>query len=329
MARLTNEQKIIALLQEHAGLDDDEISRIAGISPRQQVNQICRRLEAAGTLRRGPGPRGKIVNHVVDVSRAGQRPPNVASPRMNRSSEFTNATGAGFPPRPAHRTVPRVPDDALHFELERTLFIIPCSGAKVEGGDATLEGPSILQFLPAPLASRLAEARNAVAERAQLDARRLMPAWQRYDGSLYQGARPALARIAAGSNPASVIILSGGYGLLLANEPIGMYEALFNRRDWPRGFLEEALMEFGRTLGVRAVRAIASHTTDYAKLIRGVSWREAGVTDAWLLSPEPAPGAMTRSPRAQGEALTGLVNGTLRPEWRSSDGLGVLATALV
>jgi hypothetical protein len=62
---MTNIETIIATLQQWPRLDDDELARQADIQPRQQVNQICRRLEASGRLRRDHGPRGKIINVLV------------------------------------------------------------------------------------------------------------------------------------------------------------------------------------------------------------------------------------------------------------------------
>lgn len=46
-------------------LDDDELSRRLGISPRQRVNQICRELAMAGLLARRTGPEGKLVNVLI------------------------------------------------------------------------------------------------------------------------------------------------------------------------------------------------------------------------------------------------------------------------
>lgn len=43
-------------------LDDDQLAKRLGVSPRQQINQVCRRMEAAGRLRRYVGSDGKIVN---------------------------------------------------------------------------------------------------------------------------------------------------------------------------------------------------------------------------------------------------------------------------
>jgi len=75
MVGSTHEQRIIAALRDRSGLDDDELSLAAGVSPRQQVNQICRWLESCGLLRREIGPRGKIVNFLQDQTesdRAGE-----------------------------------------------------------------------------------------------------------------------------------------------------------------------------------------------------------------------------------------------------------------
>ena len=66
----TNVERIVETLQKQPGLDDDELSMITGILPRQQVNQICRRLERQGRLRREQGPRGKIVNYLNEEDNA-------------------------------------------------------------------------------------------------------------------------------------------------------------------------------------------------------------------------------------------------------------------
>lgn len=47
-------------------LDDDELARRLDVSPRQTINQVCRRLERAGRLRRYVGSGGKIVNDLRD-----------------------------------------------------------------------------------------------------------------------------------------------------------------------------------------------------------------------------------------------------------------------
>ena len=72
----TNEQRLIDTLQRWPSLDDDQLARQSGIRPRQQVNQICRRLVELGRLRRSPGPDGKIINTLIGEipEQAGIRP---------------------------------------------------------------------------------------------------------------------------------------------------------------------------------------------------------------------------------------------------------------
>ena len=66
MTKMTHSKIIVELLREQPGLDDDEISRLTGIEPRQQVNQICLRLERKGKLKRARGPGRKIVNSLME-----------------------------------------------------------------------------------------------------------------------------------------------------------------------------------------------------------------------------------------------------------------------
>jgi hypothetical protein len=64
----------------YAPVDDDVLAKRLGVGRRQAVNQVARRLEAQGRLRRFTGPDGKIVNALPD-SPAQQpsepRPPSV------------------------------------------------------------------------------------------------------------------------------------------------------------------------------------------------------------------------------------------------------------
>lgn len=61
----------------HAPLDDDQLARRLGVSPRQSINQTARRLEAQGKLRRYIGPDGKIVNAIITTD---PNPPDGAVP---------------------------------------------------------------------------------------------------------------------------------------------------------------------------------------------------------------------------------------------------------
>ena len=149
-----------------------------------------------------------------------------------------------------------------------------------------------------------------------------MPAWRRYIGALYTAAAPALEQAVESERPQ--LILSGGYGLLLANEPIGAYDRAFSASDWPQGLLEDCLVAAARALGCRQVAAFCASTTGYAQVIRRTQWAAAGL-QATLVSPEAAGrgGAMVLVPRASGEALAATLAGSLTSGWRSSDGLAV------
>ena len=62
---MSNADRIMeALRASNIPLDDDELARLCGIQPRQQVNQICLRLEAEGDISRTVGPTGKVVNSI-------------------------------------------------------------------------------------------------------------------------------------------------------------------------------------------------------------------------------------------------------------------------
>ena len=83
---MTNREKIIDLLQRHPGLDDDELAKKLSIV-RQTVNQECRLLESRGILQRDPnGPKGKIVNYLLDGPKDSVTETVVVSPRSSSKS---------------------------------------------------------------------------------------------------------------------------------------------------------------------------------------------------------------------------------------------------
>lgn len=201
-----------------------------------------------------------------------------------------------------------------------TLLLIPCSGAKQRGSKPS-SSLSILSAIDPTRAAALANARAVLREKALVDEKTLMPAYLRYSGQLYEhGSTSIGGAVAAGQR---VLIVSGGYGLLLADEPIGMYKKRFALSDWPGGLLESCILDYARHEGIRSVIAVMSSTTDYAKLIRRVDWRRAGL-EAALVSPVAhGGGAMVRVPRAQGQAVAALINTGLEQAWRSSDSLSL------
>lgn len=302
---MTHAKRILALLQRHPGLDDDELSQLASIQPRQQVNLICRRLQAQGLLVRKQGATGKIGNFPAD-------PRPVV---LTTGSVPSAARASAREPAEVHDSSLRV--DAAAFP--ETLLIIPCSGAKREGGSNAHCCEPIADDLPPTLASRLVAARRPVLDKAQADERQLMPAWQRNSGIFYTCAGAALeAAIRTGLH---MLILSGGYGVLKACEPIGHYATRLRLAAWPRGLLEEVLLSYAIRHRLRRVRAFVSATTDYFRLVRRTPWAEAGIDDVVVLTPEATRGAMVKTPRAQGEAFAAFLAGRLGADWRSSDGL--------
>ena len=151
-----------------------------------------------------------------------------------------------------------------------------------------------------------------------------MPAWRRYNGMLYSNAGQALqSAVAAGMH---VLIISGGYGIVKACEPIGHYSTRLVLSAWPRGLLEEVLISYVAHRKLKSVRAFVSQTTDYCRLVSRTRWQDAGIVDAAIIAPEATRGAMVKAPRAQGESLAAFLAGELKDYWRSSDDLRLIYT---
>ena len=349
MTRETNEERIVAFLLRRPGIDDDEISQLTGITPRQQVNQICRRLESRGVLLRSPGPRGKIVNALVGAPRAkasrtsvapaselpppastpapkasrtfptrGGRRPGVLKIRTPDASRTTPAVGAG--PSGPWRLAP--PDD-----LSRTLLIVPCSKSKANFSGRRVTGPRVGNHLPESLAKRLDRARAANYRRSEIHEDTLAPAWQRYRGRFYQAAGEALAD--AVRRRLHLLILSGGYGVLLAREPIGLYEARLRASGWLDRILEDVLAGYARHHRLKRMYAFVSASGDYRKVVERTDWKASGMEEAVLLMPERG-GSQYSVSRTQGEAFAALLGGaTLDHRWRSTAGLALICRKLV
>ena len=310
---MTNRERVLALIRSRPGLTDSEIRRETGVRPHQQVNRICRKLESEGLIRRLRGPQGRIVNLPREGPGETPNPGERDGPRTGVASR---------PCRPAPA------DDAIDLpplSLSRTLFVIPCSGSKSEdGGGVERAGVSILDSLPVPLANELRARRAKNASMAQVDESTLLPAARRYTGRLYRAAGSALdVLLEAGAN---IAIISGGYGVVLADEPIGWYDRKFKASMWPNGLVGRCLAAYAGAVHAETVVGLLSATTDYAKAFRKARWPEA-VERVFQVSPEAARGAMEKAPRAQGEALEAIGRGRrLRAGWRSSGGLRMSVT---
>jgi hypothetical protein len=115
-------------------------------------------------------------------------------------------------------------------DLSDTLLLIPCSAGK--------RGRSDLGLVPTPISSFLGEGANAVLlegraqafERASLDSSSPpVPALARYSGQPYEAPGFLEAVLDAMTPGCHVVIVSGGYGLIRAEEPIQDYEAPITR----------------------------------------------------------------------------------------------------
>ncbi len=207
--------------------------------------------------------------------------------------------------------------------LREILLIIPCSATKKSGLKMCETGPQISHYLPANLANQLDRARARVREGARVDERTLVPAWQLYDGYFYTAAQEALS--AAVRTGVHVLIISGGYGVLLADELIGNYSARFELTCWPEDLLEKVIASYARHHRLKHMRAFLSANSDDRKLVERVHWRAAGVDDAVLLIPKFSGqgDARTVVPRAQGQMMEAFIKDELKQGWRSSDGLSM------
>jgi hypothetical protein len=202
--------------------------------------------------------------------------------------------------------------------LRSTLIVLPCSASKFDGGlDHGQE--TITNYLPADLAAVLAASRAQNAEAARVSGPP-MPAWRRYKGSLYDAGGLALrALVEAHSH---VLILSGGYGVVCADEPIAWYDLRFEPRNWPGRLIEKCLQAYVQRHRLTRVRALMGASTPYAKVIRRTTWAEAGADDSFLITPEfHAGGAIRAVPVAIGESLTALTAGGFTRDWASSQGI--------
>lgn len=142
-----------------------------------------------------------------------------------------------------------------------------------------------------------------------IDDRLLMPAWQRYQGHFYTAAGDA---VRAAAQNGRMLIISGGYGLVKAAEPIGWYDKVFKCSDWPAGLLERLLVDEIANTGAEAVVAFSGASTDYGKLIGRAPWLQGrGVPVVHVTGAVNGGGAMVKVPVALGQVFAAFWNGDL------------------
>lgn len=217
-------------------------------------------------------------------------------------------------------------NDFQPADLARTLVIIPCSAEKLEGGTSGPYDPSFASLSNSE-GQALREARiklGAVPEHNHP----VLPAWCRYNGHFYRakGVRKALQYGSLeqhNDDKPHVLILSGGYGIILREEPIAPYNQILNPLHWPNNVLQACLCSYVQHFGLKCVRVFAGRTTPYASVVRPTRrrpnmWAETEVKDAQLLYPVGHKGgAQVIVPRALGEAFAALMNGELHKTWTS------------
>jgi hypothetical protein len=202
------------------------------------------------------------------------------------------SSAADRPPDPGQAVFPAVLRDV---DPRGALVVVACSAGKARGGWAPGRA-SALGLWP----EALLEARARVLANAEADLSAVLPAWRRYTGTFYQNAGRALADAAATGH---LVVISGGYGVVGAEEPIGWYDKQLRLSDWPSGLLESSLISAARHAGAQTVVAFVAATTQYAKLLRRASWREAGITAYLVTVAGVSGGAMAKVPQRLGEAF--------------------------
>ncbi len=187
------------------------------------------------------------------------------------------------------------------IDLRSALIVFSCSKKKVHLGEIRSE------VAPSGWPPALLTARARVRDVAPIDERLVMPAWRRYDGGFYRNAGLALTNaVASGAN---VIILSGGYGVVRADEYIGFYDRELKPADWPAGVLEEALLAEATRVGAQNIVAFHSEKGHYADVIRRTPWRNIGIHRAVLVTvPDAGDGATSIVPRDLGLAFAAFWN---------------------
>ncbi len=217
---------------------------------------------------------------LTDPRIAGEMTSAQAAPAINGSGHGqagreAAAGPSGLAEAPPER--PLAPDALLRIDRRRALLVVPACAEKALGGEPSGR--------PAHWCSQaLRQGRESILAAIPSDLSRVLPAWQRYMGGFYQHAGSALADAVVDGN---VVIISGGYGIVPATEPIGWYDRALHRSDWPAGVLEGALFGEARRADAEVVVAFAPAASELTDLVRAVPWHTAGVT-AYLVTAHDA-----------------------------------------
>jgi hypothetical protein len=199
-------------------------------------------------------------------------------------------------------------------ELADTLLLIPCCMGKRGNRSLDIASASMSEFLGAEAGELLAEGRIEAFKRAQLDASSTaVTALSRYSGQPYATRGVVDGILDAMSRGLHVVIVSGGYGLLRAEEPIQDYEAPMQRTItvWRRR-IPAVLRDYVDRNGIR--RTFGTFSRQYAAAVPDrlseEDWRAIPNFDE--IGREGSP--MKVVPERVGELSAGLLERDLEPD---------------
>ena len=109
---MTNAEQVVQALRKHGPLSDSQLVEITGIRPHQQINQLCRKLEAKSVLRRVHSVGGKIT--IVLTSDEGPIPQPTLRSRIGGNHLNGNAGSSTF-----RKTLSALLRDPLRLTLLR------------------------------------------------------------------------------------------------------------------------------------------------------------------------------------------------------------------
>ena len=160
---MTNRERVLALVRfEPGGLTDSEILQRTCIDPHRQVNQICRKLAQAGLIQRRSGREGRLINlpaGFLEGSSHPNRRRTLGTTSEKCSLRRVHAGDAAEMPR---------------LSISKTLFVVPCSGAKQEREVRVDDsGTSVLDSLPRLLAAELSAWRAKMRRKRRLTSPRV------------------------------------------------------------------------------------------------------------------------------------------------------------
>lgn len=206
------------------------------------------------------------------------------------------------------------------------LLIFPCSASK-KGSDLRREIPTaaITDFISHETAEILSSAQARLSrdprDEIWFDRRtRLSPGLALYTGNQYKVPNfreRILDAILAGTH---CLILSGGYGLIRAEEPIHLYAAeITQTRKYWADVIPEVLSEYIQRNDIR--RVFIGCSSSYSAILKKKGW--AGKAVVYWCIPKlrrGEGGAMVKVPKLTGEAIVNLIDDRFDPgrAWKTT-----------